>query len=308
MTAARTRAYIQLLIVAIIWGIAGPVIKITLKNLTPEVFLLYRFFLASVASVIILSRHKGQRPKGLQMVLLTTLYAFLNSTIGLGFLFWGANSTSLLNLSLISLFGPILMMLFGYLFLHEHLTKRMKIGAVITFLGAATIAIEPLFVGASGNKLSGELLGNILVFLSLVSGAFSGLLTKKLLRDGVSPAFLANYSFIIGFLTMIPLVLYFKGPVEIWQMVTKAHLSDHLGVIYMAFVSGSIAYTLTNSAQKTIELSEAAIFSYLYPIFSAILAVILLGEKIGWVTIVACFVTFAGVFVAEYKKRAQVKK
>ena len=304
MTAARTHAYLQLLAVAVIWGIAGPIIKITLKHLTPEVFLLYRFFLSSIVAVFILTKHKGQRPKGLKMKLTATLYAFLNSTAALGFLFWGTDKTTLLNMSLISLFGPILMMIFGYMFLKEHLTKRMKIGALITFLGATTIALEPVISGThNSSAVAGEVLGNTLIFFSLLCGAISGLLAKKLLKQGVSPAFLTNYSFLVGFVTLIPIVLYIQSPSQIIQMVQGAKLPDHLGVLYMALVSGSIAYTLTNSAQKTIELSETAIFSYLYPIFSAILAVILLGDKISLVTIIACLVTFAGVFVAEIKKK-----
>jgi len=309
MTAARTRAYIQLLIVAVIWGIAGPIIKLALKNITPDVFVMYRFFLASLVGILILWKHNGQRPKGIRLITTTTIYAFLNSTATIGLLFWGADKTTLLNMSLISLFGPITMMVLGYLFLKEHLTRRMKIGAFVTFIGATVIAIEPLISGSHGaGPIVGEIFGNALVLLSLVCGATSGLLVKKLLREGVSAVFLANYSFIVGFITLVPIVLYVREPQQVVEMLKTATFLDHLGVIYMAFISGTIAYTLTNSAQKTIELSETAIFSYLYPIFSAILAVVLLGEKIGWITIVACLVTFAGVFVAEFKKHAQAKK
>jgi drug/metabolite transporter (DMT)-like permease len=72
----------------------------------------------------------------------------------------------------------------------------------------------------------------------------------------------------------------------------------------MAVFSGTIAYTLNNLGQKTIELSEAALFAYIYPIFSAILAVVLLQEKLTPVAVIGSVITFAGVLLAEIKKKS----
>ena len=43
----RYTAYFLLLVVSIIWGVAGPVIKFTLGYFPPIIFLTYRFALAS---------------------------------------------------------------------------------------------------------------------------------------------------------------------------------------------------------------------------------------------------------------------
>lgn len=304
MNPARIRAYIELLIVAVIWGIAGPVIKLTLKDIPPDIFLFCRFAVASLVALPILMRHRAGRPKSFRLWSITLFYGFLNSTAGLGFLFWGIDKSTLLDTSLISLFGPILMMILGHFFLSEHLTKRMKIGSLITFFGATIIALEPIIIGGQNSERGFDaLLGNGLIFLSLVCGAFSGLLSKKLMRENVSPGFLANSSFIIGLITFIPILFLSHNVADVVQVIKSATPYNHLGILYMALVSGSIAYTLNNKAQRTMELSETAIFSYLYPIFSAILAVILLGEKIGTITIVASAITIAGVFVAEIKKK-----
>ncbi len=304
MNPARLRAYTELLVVAIIWGIAGPVIKITLKDIPPDIFLFYRFAIASIVAFFLLTKHKGGRPKDFKIWSITLLYGFLNSTAGLGLLFWGFDKTTLLDSSLISLFGPILMMLLGYFSLHEHLTKRMKLGALVTLVGATMISLEPIMVnGHSQAQELGALFGNFLIFLSLICGAFSGLLSKKLMQEKVSPSFLANSSFIIGLITFTPILLLNHNFSTVIAVIKSANIYNHLGVLYMALVSGSIAYTLNNRAQKTIELSEAAIFSYLYPIFSAILAVMLLGEKVTTFAIVASLITITGVFIAEIKKK-----
>jgi drug/metabolite transporter (DMT)-like permease len=77
----------------------------------------------------------------------------------------------------------------------------------------------------------------------------------------------------------------------------------------MAILSGSIAYTLWARAQRTIEIGEAAVFSYLYPIFAAPLAVFWLKEKITMPFVIGATVIAVGVFIAEYRssRRGQAK-
>ena len=300
MNPARLRAYIYLLIVAVIWGIAGPVIKLTLKGLPPDIFITYRFLISSIIAIPLFAMQHTRLPRGRSVLFQILLYSLLNSVISLGLLFWGTSRTSLLNMSLISLFGPLLMVSFGYFFLKDHVTSREKVGTIIAFIGAAFIVVGPLIKSNNG---SGQLFGNLLIILSLSAGTFAGVLVKKLLRQGVSPDFLANISFIIGFIVLAPFTLLTNGFDNTISVIKNLPLIFHLGVFYMGIVSGNIAYTLNNMGQKTIELSEAAPFAYLYPIISAVMAIFLLGDRLTIPIMAGAIVTFAGVFLAEWKKK-----
>jgi len=301
MNPHRLKAYFYLFLAAVIWGIAGPIIKLTLGEIRPDIFLFYRFFLSTL--VVIPFALKGglhlptRRPKVMFMVF---LFAFLNSTAGIGLLFWGTSKTSLLNMSLISLFAPLVLILFGYFFLHDHLTKQERIGTLIAFTGAFILAVAPILMI---NHESGQFLGNVLIFLSVICGAFAGILVKKLMQEEVSPFTLANITFIVGFITITPIVIWQNGLIPTVTAIVHLPLAFHLGVIYMAVLSGNVAYFLSNLGQRTIEVSEAAPFSYLYPIFSAILAVLFLGDKLTTIIIIGSVIIFAGVFLAEWKKR-----
>lgn len=300
MNPHRLHAYILLSIVAVIWGIAGPVIKLTLKGLPPDIFLLYRFLISSILSIIIFIFTGFKLPQKPRLILDVCIYTFLNSTVVLGLLFWGTDKTSLLDMSLISLFGPILLILAGFIFLKDRITAKERVGILIAFIGSFLIIIEPLLRASNS---SGQLWGNLLIFASLLSAAVSGIYVKKLLRQDISPAFLANLSFLVGFITFLPLVIFKYGLLRTVTIVTSASLPFHLGVLYMAIFSGTIAYTLANTAQKSIEISEAALFSYVSPIFSGILAVILLGDKLTAPAIAGSVITFIGVVIAEIKKK-----
>lgn len=288
----RVKAYAMLLCVALIWGIAGPVIKLTLNGIPPLLFVTYRFFIASVFALPFLLPKLHFLKKNFWLLM---LYAFLNSTATLGLLFLGTDKTTLLDMSLLSLFGPLLMISLGAFFLKEHITKREKVGIIIALIGSLIIALEPISHNGQGQE---RILGNLLIIGSLICGASSGLLVKKLMRDGIPPLFLVNLSFVVGFLTLLPFV-----SITDYRSLFTVHYSYHLGVLYMALISGTLAYWLDNLALKTIELSEAALFAYIHPAISAIFALILLGDKITSQLIIGGGIALIGVAIAEVKKK-----
>lgn len=296
----RLRAYILLLIVTAIWGIAGPVIKFTLGGISPLLFLTYRFGLSSLVAVfsfLILGIHI---PKERKTILYLLLYGFLTSTVSLGLLFFGLENTTVLDMTLITLIIPLLAAFAGIKFLHEHVTLREKLGMGIALIGTVFTVLEPIFQnGIGGSRLS----GNILIFVYLFAAIAGSILAKELLRREVSPLTMTNLSFVIGFVTLLPAVLLTQGFFQSLYIIYNLPIPYQLGVFFMALISGTLAYFLANRAQKTIEVGEAAVFSYLYPIFAAPLAVFWLGEKITPTFIVGAVVIATGVIIAEYKKR-----
>ena len=296
MHTPRLKAYILLLIVAVIWGIAGPVIKFTLGGFPPLLFLTYRFGLSTLISIICFFIFGLHFPKENRIRLELILYGFITSTVSLGLLFFGLENTTVLDMSLITLVNPLLITLAGVYFLKEHVTGREKIGMGIALAGTILTVIEPFF--QNGHSLT-RFSGNFLIFLYLLTTAWSAVLAKRLLRKGVDPLSMTNFSFIIGFLTLLPFAVL-KYPVGI---IGEIPFSYHLGVIFMALFSGSLAYYLANKAQKTIEIGEAAVFSYIYPLFSTPLAVAWLGEKITPIFILGAVIIALGVVIAETKKR-----
>jgi drug/metabolite transporter (DMT)-like permease len=80
-------------------------------------------------------------------------------------------------------------------------------------------------------------------------------------------------------------------------------LQYHAGVWYMAILSGTLAYFLYVRGQKSIEVSEAALFNYLQPIFSIPLAVFWLQESLTPTFVIGAIIIACGVIIAEYKKK-----
>ena len=302
MNPYRLKAYFYLILVVLIWGIAGPVIKLVLNDVPWEITLLYRFAISSLVFIPFIKIRDFKHLIDKKVLTLTFLYTFLGTSVGLGLLFAGTAKTSLVSMSLLSLFAPILTILGGYFFLKERITWMEKFGIGVTFLGSLLIIIEPV-IRFDGVK--GEFLGDILVIGSLISGVIAAIILKELLRKGISPLFLANLDFLVGFISMIPVVLLLHSPSETFSIISKLSLPLHIGIWYIAVFSGTIAYWLYNVAQKSIEVSEQAVFSYLHPILSAVLAVWLLSEPMTPLSYFGSGITIVGIVIAEVKRRTK---
>jgi len=300
MNPYRLHAYTLLLIVSVIWGVAGVVIKFTLGSFDPLVFLTYRFAISSVASLLIALFLGVKLPTNKNIILLALLYGFLTTTVALGLLFFGFDETTAIDATLISATGPIFISFGGVIFLKEHVTLREKIGMGIAFVGTAITIFEPIL--RNGNGFSG-LIGNILVFTSILVGVATAIFAKILLRNELHPLTATNLSFWIGFLTLAPLAFIIHTPEGIIGQIKSSPLPFHLGVFFMALISGNLAYTLWHKAQKTIEVGEVSVFAYLYPLFATPLAVVWLKEKITLPFLIGAGVIALGVIIAEFKKR-----
>lgn len=301
MSKDRFKSYLLLIIVAAIWGIAGPVIKYTLPDFPPMIFLTYRFFISSLLMLPIVLVLKPKFPRSRREIAMLTVAGLLGSTINLGLVFLALEKTTVLDITVIGNTSPIFVVLGGIIFLKERVSRKEALGIIITFLGTLAIVIQPLF---EGNLFASRaLIGNLLAVAANVTWVFYVVITKKELRHKVDNLLMTTYMFVLGFITSLPFALYqSKGALNLLLSVSTAPLLPHLGVWYMAVLSGSLAYFLYQEGQRKIEASEATLFGYLSPLFAAPLAVFWLKEKITLPFVIGTSIVILGVFIAEYRK------
>lgn len=303
----RLTAYALLLLVSIIWGVAGPVIKYTLSSFPPLVFLVYRMALSSLVAGIVWTARPPRIHHAAKVTSAIILHSFFAVVLGLGLLFFGFDKTTSLTGTVISAMGPIAVAIAGVLFLHERITGIERVGIGIALVGTLVIILSPLLTGNGGTPII-SLEGNILIILALLADAIGTVVAKEALRARVPAFFLTNVSFVIAFFVFIPILVMTTPLKDIVSVIASAPVSAHLGVWYMAFLSGTLAYTLQKLAMKSIEIGEVAVFNYLFPIWAAPLALWWLGEKITLPFVAGAAVIATGVVIAEYKRRQKKRK
>lgn len=296
-TLTYSKALVYLTISSLIWGVAAIAIKVGLNYFTPIVFLFLRFTLSS----LFLLRSKNKNPsvfkKNLPMVL---LYCLLSAPIGLGLIFLGVSQTGILNLSIATIVAPAATMIAACLLIGEKLNNQEKVGAAVAIVGATIIGVEPLFRGNGG--LDGALFGNLLLLGWVMSDAASVVILKTLMKQKIDAKHLTDFSFLVGLVCLLPIIILV--PENSKEVLTILARIDPLAIIilvFMAFFSGNIAFTLRAQAQRALKVEEVSLFSYLTPLVSVPLAVIFLNETVSQTFLIGSMVTITGVIISELK-------
>ncbi len=300
--------YLLLLIVSILWGLAGPIIKYTLQYFPPDIFLTYRFFLNAILAIGYFTIFPSFLPKTRPQRVSVAQYSALTVVIGLGLLFLGFELTNSLTAILLASTGPVFSTLFGAILLREHVTAQEIIGISLAIIGSILTAITSDTFPHEG-LLGIAMIGNLLIILSRVADALGGVSAKHALQSGMRPIALSHLSFCIGFIIFFIITAgRFGGILPVVHTIVSVPLQGHLGVLYMAFISGTVAYTLYANAIKRVEIGNASIFSYLTIIWGAPLSVFWLGDKITSQFIIGSMIIAIGVTLAEWKRHKERKK
>lgn len=303
----RTTAYLYFLLVSIIWGVASPVVKHTLTWFTPWVFLTYRFAISTLLAIPYFSVNNIRLPKKSADVWLFILTSFLSGPVTLGLFFLALTKTTALTGSLLTAGSPLLLILAGAYFFRDRITHTEKIGITVTIFGTLLAAFSPFFLNGHTNVI-GKFEGNLLMIGATIVDITAALLSKKAMQRGINASLLAQSQFIIGLALYLPLLLLHYPISAIASSLLSAPPEAHLGVLYMAIFSGTIAYTLRNLGLRKIEVSESALFSYLQPLWAGMLAVFWLHESITPSYVIGGAVIATGVIIAEYKQNKHAKQ
>ena len=159
-----------------------------------------------------------------------------------------------------------------------------------------------------------QALGNSLVLLYHLSWAAYVLWNKKVgkkfstLTMTAVPVFLS--------VPVFALLAYFESSNPVLQATSypaRLASSDSMaggqlqaaipGIAYLAILSYIVAYYLYDWAVRRVEVSEAALYGYLQPLFAFPAAYLLLGELPTRFFIVGALLIGLGVFLTEYKGR-----
>lgn len=175
------------------------------------------------------------------------------------------------------------------------LTGRWVIGAVLGLAGAALLClVEPVTDAAgstAGAATTGLTAANPLagILLGLVAGATYAIYSwsaRRIMQAGVPSRAAMGATFGVGGLLLMPVLAATGGSlVESWQNVGVG--------LYMALVPMFFGYVLFGLGLARVRASTATTVSLVEPVVAAILAVVVVGERLtapGWlgVALVIC--------------------
>jgi len=228
---------------------------------------------------------------------------FLESLLG-NFLFtlcmlFGVSLTTATSAGVIMASIPAVVAILSWLFLRERIGLRVMAAIALAALGIALFSLAktepaapPSGVGTPG-LVQPVWLGNLLVFAAVVCEASYAVIGKRL-TGSVSPKRITALINLWGFVLMTPLGLYAAWRFDFAQ-VSAPHW---LLLLFYGLAASVWTVWLWMTGLKTVPAARAGVFTVMLPIAAAAVGVLVLGERLSALQMLAFALCVAGVVLA----------
>ena len=259
---------------AILWGAQPVVVKGLLIGLSPLVITVYRYvgITAILFAVMMYTQGRITLPSRRHLAALTVMGVSgiaVNNVLQI----MGLEYSTAVNCSLFSATTPALTAALAAVFLWERPTAVQWAGIAISFLGALLLITHgsPAVITTFAFNL-----GDVLYFFSQLGWAVYTILGRKVMAD-LSPLATTAWAGLAGLLATG--ILAWHSSLDMTPAMTGGMVS---AIGYMTIGGGVLAMTWWNEGVRNIGPSRAAVFFNVMPLVGLLLAVLLLGERLGW--------------------------
>ncbi len=206
----------------------------------------------------------------------------------------GLNYTTVGHSAIIVGSGPIFVLLLARLFRMESLNPAKVLGMAVSFTGVTILTAEHGL-----HFRSSTLTGDLITVCGSMGFALYTVLGKQVARKYDTVA-VNTFNHLAGGLILLPLAVRQAARLD-WAGVAW---QGWVALAYMSLFASVTAYLVYYWALRYLPASGLAAFSYLLPIFSATLGVVLLGEKLTHAFLGGATLALAGVALTHWGRRA----
>ena len=198
--------------------------------------------------------------------------------------------TSAAQAGMVTALLPLLVAVGAFVFLRERISRITLAGFLLALIGAIWLSLA----GSADEHASNPVLGNLYELLAMLCAMGYTLLLKHL-SSRYSPFLLTAMVAFVGTIFFLPLA-WFSAPLP--ASVSPMGLG---AVAYLGILVTVGAYGLYNFGVSRLPASQASGFTNLIPVFTLLFAILLLGESLNTVQIVAAALVFAGVLLSQWQ-------
>jgi drug/metabolite transporter (DMT)-like permease len=266
-----TRAWIELTLLALLWGASFVSIRVALDEIGPMTAVAHRVGWAALALWLVVAVMRLPLPRDPKVWGAFLLMGLLNNVIPFGLMAWGqlhieSGLTSILN-GATAIFGVIVAAIF---FADERVTLRKAIGVLLGFAGVAiAIGLENL------RNFDLRSLAQLAVLAGTVSYALASVWARKTL-SGQPPQVAAAGMVTGGTLIMLPLAYWVEGPLTL-----SLEPRTLWAIGYYALAATALAYLLYYRVLQMAGSGNLMLVTLMIPPVAIVLGAAILGEALN---------------------------
>lgn len=286
------KAYIFLILCTLFWAgnfIVGKVA--TLFDIPPFTLNFYRWLIAFLILFPFTYKKLYQNFNEIRdNIIPLSIMGFTSITIFNSVVYYSLNYTQVLNGVLMISTIPVLIIFFSSISTSEKVKLPQILGLVISFIGVLIIITKFEF-----NKLLNLNLnkGDMWILVAMISWAIYSVMIKEK-KINLEPFILLQTLILIGLVFLVPFYIY--------EILTFKYLAINIPVMltvgYVVLFAGIGAYIFWIGAIKIIGPSRSGIFLHLMPVFSSLMAIFILGEKLANFHIYGASLILIGIIIS----------
>jgi drug/metabolite transporter (DMT)-like permease len=279
----------------VLWGIDGSFIKIGVTTIPPAIFLVIRYFGASLAILPLAIRN--WQPISLKTFLLIVLGSIFYVSLSSLSLYIGLSKTTAINLAIIYMLQPLLLLVLSASFLRERISIHTFLGICVALAGSLIIIVRT----ESGGAHSSELIGNLLIVVAVFCVTIGTLICKPLTKKMSSQ----QQAFLYMFPGTLLVAVYAATQLHSWNVASTATSSwRSLAASITAVVFASLLFFYALRYKKAM---DTGVYQYVDSVTTIIAAWFLLGERLSPGFLLGATLVFVGVYLAEFYKLREME-
>lgn len=280
-----------LIIATILWGGNFVIGRAVANDIAPITLAFYRWCVALLVLAPIAYKSWRQYLQTFRTHWKIVLLLSLTGVAGFNTLVYiGLHDTTSINASLMNSSTPIIIYVLAFFLLRERLTRYQLIGTFISLTGV-------LFILTGGSLESLRAFhfnkGDLIVLVAIVCWSVYSLLIKQ--YAGILPGLATFFmTIIVGIVLLLPFFVYETMTVAQTMTWNAASIS---AIIYVGSLASVVAFLSWNKGVVKLGASRASIYLNFIPVFSALFAVLFIGESLHLFQIIGGLAVVAGVFI-----------
>ncbi len=298
LSRAYSSAPFLLFLATLGWGSNTIASRLAVGEISPMLLIFFRW---GFVVVILLSLYWRQMIDEWPIIRPRLKWLLIMGGCGLSlfnaFFYIAAHSTTAVNLGIIQSTMPGMILLGSFIFFGDRINRLQFSGLLLTLLGVGVIVTQ-----GSLEQLM-QLTFNHGDLLMIFACSFYAMYTVGLKsRPKISGMVMLAYFSVAAFLMTIPLMIFESF---IYGTVMPG-VKGFAIVFYIAIVPSFLSQIFFMRGVDLIGPGSAGLYANLVPIFSAIMAVLLLSEEFALFHLAAMLLVFGGIGLFEYQSRRKV--
>ncbi|MCU0731966.1 MAG: DMT family transporter [Hyphomonas sp.] len=218
------------------------------------------------------------------------LLGFMGSGIYNTLQYIALTGTTATNAAILNSWGPILIVLAGAALFRDKLRANQVTGMALSLIGVGVVVLQGEFERIATLSFNrGDL---VMLFATGVWALYTALLRT---RPKISTVSFAGVTYIIAGFVNLPLAGWEYAHGDIMEITPQTVAA----VLYAGVLASLVAYYCYASSVELIGANRTGVFIHLIPLFTSIMAMVLLGEQPALHHAAGFALILAGVFIAQ---------